>query len=154
MAIKIVLFFIIPYVLCYQETNQNEHYETYHYIKLLLNEFKIQHPNIITSSNYTDSKFIRRYFKKFEITKVHKLTNITEISYNYSALIFVHNTEFMEQNILGMLKKLKSALVIITNEKQFDEIMNKGSVALLSHFTSSEVRFLGLVFLCVAGCLG
>ena len=28
----------------------------------------------------------------------------------------------------------------------------KGSVPLLSHFTSSEVRFLDLVFLCGAGC--
>ena len=126
MAIKIVLFFIIPYVLCYQETNQNEHHETYNYIKLLLEEFKIQHPhpNIVTSSNYTDSIFLRKYFKKLHMTNVHKVANMTEISNNYPALIFVH-TEFMEEHILGMLKKLKSALVIIKNEKQFDEIMNK-----------------------------
>ena len=51
MEIKMVIFLIIPYVLCYQETNQNELYENYNYIKLLLNEFKIQHPNIVTSPN-------------------------------------------------------------------------------------------------------
>ena len=55
---------------------------------------------------------------------MHKIASTTEMSNNYAALIFVH-TEFMEENILRILKKLKSALVIITNEKQFDEIMNK-----------------------------
>ena len=124
MEIKLVIFVIIPYVLCYQETNQNELYENYNYIKLLLNEFKIQHPNIVTSPKNINSKFLRKYFKNFQMTKVHKFTNMTQISYNYSALIFVHN-EWVEEKIMNMLKKLNSALVIIKNEKQFNEMANK-----------------------------
>ena len=118
MEIKLVIFVIIPYVLCYQETNQNELYENYNYIKLLLNEFKIQHPNIVTSPKNINSKFLRKYFKNFQMTKVHKFTNMTQISYNYSALIFVHN-ELVEEKIMNMLKKLNSALVILKDEKQF-----------------------------------
>ena len=125
MEIKLVIFVIIvPYVLCYQETNQNELYENYNYIKLLLNEFKIQHPNIVTSPKNINSKFLRKYFKNFQMTKVNKFTNMTQISYNYSALIFVHN-ELVEEKIMNMLKKLNSALVIIKNEKQFNEMANK-----------------------------
>ena len=37
---------------------------------------------------------------------------------------------------------------------KFRMIVYNGSVALLSHFTSSEVRFLDLVFLRGAGCPG
>ena len=42
----------------------------------------------------------------------------------------------------------------LTSYNRYFALGTYSSVALLSHFTSSEVRFLDLVFLCDAGCPG
>ena len=122
-----MVILIIFYILCYYKTNQSG-FKSHEFNKLsvILEEFKIQHPQVVFGPGFRTTKFLRSYIKELNA----KIITISEEHMVTTPQGYCNNLIFIDVGVeiekyKKILQKLKTlTVVVIWSNVQFDKLFD------------------------------